>query len=158
MIVIEPLTTNSVLEDRIGKFIFKKARPTPGFEVVDKVDNLTKTDRKCLSDEECSRGKMRIEWGFMRQKSIGLVLLMIGCLSHQQTVITHLLLFRLLHMKQVPLAASLTVIRPNKKAPTRGCFIVTNYPDYAVRIWCFEPARQVGASYWPFYVPSLRGM
>lgn len=45
MIVIEPLTTSSVLEDRIGKFISKKARRWPGFEVVDKVDNLTQTDR-----------------------------------------------------------------------------------------------------------------
>ncbi|MED4159517.1 hypothetical protein P5F78_13460 [Shouchella clausii] len=49
-------------------------------EVVDKVDKIIQTDRKRLSDEECSRGKMRIERGFMSS----------GFLAHETTVSKHM--------------------------------------------------------------------
>ncbi|SPU21789.1 Uncharacterised protein [Niallia circulans] len=49
-------------------------------EVVDKVDNRPQTDRKRLSDEECRRGKMRIERGFMSS----------DFLAHETTVSKHM--------------------------------------------------------------------
>ncbi|SPT77379.1 Uncharacterised protein [Niallia circulans] len=44
---------------RLAFFLIDRA------EVIDFVDNRAQTDRKRLSDEECRRGKMRIERGFM---------------------------------------------------------------------------------------------
>ncbi|ALA53960.1 hypothetical protein J32TS2_05660 [Shouchella clausii] len=55
---MEEPTTSMTFWNKIQAFLLMP-------EVVDKVDNHTQTDRKRLSDEECRRGKMQIERGFM---------------------------------------------------------------------------------------------
>ncbi|WP_342752854.1 hypothetical protein [Shouchella clausii] len=47
------------------RIVKEKPAVSSRLEVVGKVANRNQTDRKRLSDEECSRGKMPIERGFM---------------------------------------------------------------------------------------------